>query len=154
MISGKKLIIVILSLIIINIIPGKSEARSVYVISDTGTDQYDTPIMQVYNIEDSNLILQKQYECVYPLAISLAIDPEYEFMFITHEKYYGVAGDMIEIVNAKTMQYVDTVTAPGADNLAGIAMDTDSEVSFDKISFSGIIRYNKVGAFRKISNTI
>jgi len=105
MLRGKKLIVVILSLTIITSLSGVTEARSVYVIADTGTKLTDIPLIQAYDIVDNTLILQTQYECVHPLAISLA-------------------------------------------------MDTDSEVSFDKISFSGIIRYNKVGAFRKISNTI
>jgi len=102
--AKETLIILILTLLIISF-TNITKAKSLYVIADTGTCQTDTPIIQAYDIQDSNLILQTQYECVHPLAI-------------------------------------------------GIAMDTDSEISFDKISFSGIIRYNKVGAFRKISNSI
>jgi len=142
MLPGKKLIITSLPFILITAFQSITLAKSVYVISDTGTETTDVPLIQAYDIVGSTLILQKSYNSAYPHAIGLAIDPNSEFMFITHEDY-GQGGDLIEIVNAKTMQYVDTVTAPGATDLAGIVMDTDSKILFDLTKFPGIIKHNK-----------
>ena len=122
---GKKLISLLLSLLFVFSIISIAQAKSVYVIADTGTQIYDIPIIQAYSIQDSNLVYQADYNCVHPLAIGLAIDTDSEFLFVTHEEYEPeqIPGNLIEIVNAKTMQYMDTVTAPGASNLAGIVVD-------------------------------
>jgi len=138
MFPGKKLIVIILPLIVLSTICYTVKARSVYVIADTGTETTDIPLIQAYGAVSSTLVLQKSYDSIYPHAIGIAINPNSEFMFITHEDY-GQGGDIIEIVNTKTMQYVDAVTASGATNLSGIAMDTDSKISFDLTRFSGII---------------
>jgi len=123
MLSGKKLIAIILPLIVISTICHTVKAKSAYVIADTGTETTDIPLIQAYDIIGSTLVLQKSYDSIYPHAIGIAINTNSEFMFITHEDY-GQGGDLIEVVNTKTMQYVDTVTAPGATDLAGVAMDT------------------------------
>lgn len=128
MLLRKKL--TILTSLLIIVIPNicrTAAARSVYVIADTGNDQYVTPIIQAYEIQDVNLMLQTQYETEHPLAISLAIDPDNEFLFVTHEEYGTNPGNIIEIVNAKTMEYVDTVTASGASDLAGIVFDQNKQ---------------------------
>jgi predicted outer membrane repeat protein len=108
----------ILSLIILA--ASVTHARSVYVINDTEFSQ-----LQAYKIEDTNLILQADYicrsdPCGSAGAVGLAIDEsEYgEFLFITFEHE-----DKIELVNAKTMQYIETVTVPQASNLVGIVVD-------------------------------
>lgn len=64
-------------------------------------------------------------------SVGIAIDEsDYgAFLFITFEDT-----DDIEIVNAKSMQYVDIVTAPGATNLAGIAMDEGNRYSKSSIN--------------------
>lgn len=99
--------------------------KSVYVISDTGNTVTDIPIIQAYEIQGTSLSLKTEYGCMHPLAIGVTIDESEsgQFLFVTHEGYEQNPGDEIEIVNAKTMQYVDMVIAPGATNLAGIAMD-------------------------------
>ncbi|MHC4283095.1 MAG: right-handed parallel beta-helix repeat-containing protein [Planctomycetota bacterium] len=96
-------------------------AHSVYVTSDTQTSH-----LQSYKIDGTNLIYQVSYMCQLDPpndagAVAIAIDDsEYgDFLFVTFENE-----DEIELVNAKTMQYADKVTAPGADDLAGIAMDS------------------------------
>ena len=122
--SLKKPILEIVSIIIlVTTFTGIADAKSVYVISDTGTWETDTPIIQAYRIQDNNLVYQTDYNCVHPLAIGLAIDTDSEFLFITHEEYYPYPGNVIELINAKTMEYVDTVEATGASNLAGIVVD-------------------------------
>src|SRR4030042_6440740 len=121
---SNKLIQVIISIIImVTTFTSTTNAKSVYVISDTGTYETDTPKILTYHIQDVNLVYQAEYNCVHPLAIGLAIDTDSEFLFVTHEEYYSYPGNVIEIVNAKTMEYVDTVEATGASNLAGIVVD-------------------------------
>ena len=95
-------------------------ARSVYVINDTHSS-----ILQAYKIDGNSLTYQIGYTCLSdPLgsigAVGIAIDEsDYgNFLFVTIEDQ-----DEIELVNAKFMEFVDVVTAPGATNLAGIAMD-------------------------------
>jgi len=112
----------------ITIISGIANARSVYVISDTGTYEYSVPVIQAYEIQGNGLIYQKDYNSVYPCAISIAIDIESAFLFITHEYASGQnPGNRIEIISAKTMSYVDTVLAPGASDLAGIVFDSTKQ---------------------------
>jgi parallel beta-helix repeat protein len=116
---GKKPAVLIVSLIVlIATLSPTAEAKSVYVVADTGTLMEDIPVIQAYDIEDANLVLQAEYQTVHPLAIGLAIDPQSGFMFVTHEET-----NKIEIVNAKALRYVDTVTAAEAANLAGIVYD-------------------------------
>jgi uncharacterized protein YjiK len=104
-------------------------AKSVYVINDTDDSQ-----LQAYKIEGANLVYQTYYnlKSSYWGSVGLAIDEsEYgEYLFVTFENE-----NMIELVNAKTTQYIDTVTAPGATNLAGIAMD------MSKSKFYAVDRY-------------
>jgi len=137
MIRGKKLIIAISDLfILVGLAVPIVAAKSLYVISDTQISE-----IFAYKIDGSNLTYQTKYFCqLDPIyddgAVGLAIDKsDYgQFIFATFEY-----SDVIELVNAKTMQYVNSVTAPGATNLSGIAMDTDSKISFDLTRFSGII---------------
>ena len=121
---SKKWIPVIVSIIIlVTTFTGTANAKSVYVIADTGTWETDIPIIQAYRIQDGNLVHQADYNCVHPLAIGLAIDTDSEFLFVTHEKWIPYPGNVVELINAKTMEYVDTVEATGASNLAGIVVD-------------------------------
>jgi hypothetical protein len=68
-------------------------------------------------------VYQADYSSVHPLAVGLAIDTDSEFLFVTHEEWAPYPGNVVEIVNAKTMKYVDTVEATGASDLAGIVVD-------------------------------
>jgi len=103
-----------------------TQARSVYVINDT-----DTSKMYAYKVEDANLVYQTDYHFVSEDwgSVGLAIDEsEYgQFLFATFE-----TSDKIEVVNAKTMEYVDTVKAIGASNIAGIVVDQDKVYVIDR----------------------
>ena len=148
MLPGKKLSTVILFLFILTDLSGTAyAAKSVYVIRNTETSQ-----IYAYKVNGTNLIYQTDYNCVLDPpddagAVAIAIDESDfgDFLFVTFE-----SSDEVEIVNAKTMQYVDTVIAPGANNLAGVVFDQGrqkvnkiSEILFDLARFSGIIKYNK-----------
>ena len=105
----------ILSIILLLTLPQITHAKSVYVISDTETSH-----IQAYKIDDTNLVYQTDYVCQSAPsggtgAVGLAIDPAAEVLFVTFE-----GENIIELVNAKKMEYVDIVTAIGAANLAGI----------------------------------
>jgi DNA-binding beta-propeller fold protein YncE len=97
-----------------------AQAKSLYDISDTYTSQ-----LRAYKITGTSLVYQTNYVCRSApgggvSAVGIAIDEsDYgDFLFVTFEW----TGD-IEIVNAKSMQYVDTKTATGASDLAGIVVD-------------------------------
>jgi len=103
-------------------IPGQAPTKkSVYIISDTRTNP---STMQAYEINGSDIIYQIDHilntetEDIYG-AISLALDPDTEILFVTFE-----GKNAVELVDAKEMKYVDTVTAPGAVDLAGIVYDS------------------------------
>jgi hypothetical protein len=106
---GKKLSTVTFFLFILTALSGTAyAAKSVYVISDTQTSQ-----IYAYKVNGTSLIYQTDYNCVLDPpdavgAVALAVDEsEYgQFLFVTFE-----SSDEVELVNAKTMQYVDTVTA-------------------------------------------
>ena len=98
MLFGKKLIIISLSLIPITVLQDTILARSVYVVSDTETRPDSTSIIQSYDIQDTSLVYQAQYES---------------------DRWGAV----------------------------GLAIDSDLKFSFDKISFSGIIKHNKGRSF-------
>ncbi|MHC4633445.1 MAG: hypothetical protein ACYS9C_19540 [Planctomycetota bacterium] len=92
-------------------------ARSVYVISDTEASK-----MQAYKVEDANLVYQIDYHFVSetwgPVGIAIDESEHGEYLFVTFE-----GDNIIELVNAKTMEYVDVATTPGATNLSGIEMN-------------------------------
>lgn len=94
----KKHALTILSVIILA--ASMTHAKSVYVINDTGSSE-----MQAYKVEDTNLVYQIDYHFASEDsgAVGLAIDEsEYgQFLFATFE-----TSEKIEVVNAKTMEYV------------------------------------------------
>jgi hypothetical protein len=117
---SKKHTLTIFSLIILA--ASLTQAKSVYVISDTKSSE-----LQAYEIQDANLIWQVNYVCEFDPpgvtgSVGLAIDEsEYgEFLFVTFE-----GSDKIELVNAKTMIFEQNpVVVPNASNLAGIALNS------------------------------
>ncbi|MHA2404323.1 MAG: hypothetical protein ACXADH_15095, partial [Candidatus Kariarchaeaceae archaeon] len=119
--TSKKHALTILFLISIIFIASQiTFGRSVYVISDAETSE-----IQAYNVDGNSLTYQSDYTCLSDPSgevgsVGLAIDEsEYgDFLFVTFEWQ-----DEIELVNAKTMEYIGVVTAPEAIDLAGIAMD-------------------------------
>jgi len=118
---GKKLISLLLSLLFIFTIISITQAKSVYVISDTQVPD-ETSEIQTYKIDGNDLSYQETYISDIWGAVGLTIDIDKEFLFVTFEYE-----DKIELVNAKTMQHVDTVIAPGAPDLAGIVFDNERQ---------------------------
>jgi 6-phosphogluconolactonase (cycloisomerase 2 family) len=98
------------------------QAKSVYVISNTEDSN-----VAAYKIQGTTLTHQVDYICQSDVsvdtgAVGVAVDEsEYgQFLFVTFED-----GNLIELVNAKAMQYVDAVVAPQANNLAGIVVNKE-----------------------------
>lgn len=124
MLVKKLLLIVISSLVILSTnLSGTARGRSVYVISNTEVPD-ETSRIQAYKIDGNNLSYQETYTSDIWGAVGLAIDAsEYgNFLFVTFE-----GEDEMELVNAKSMEYVDVVTATGASNLAGIVVDQSKQ---------------------------
>ncbi|MHC4624366.1 MAG: YncE family protein [Planctomycetota bacterium] len=112
-----KLKSVLLFLFVIGALSASAEGRSVYAITDrqsTLTAYHINGVEIDYQTTDSGLP-DNGFG-----AVGLALDPSVNrpFLFVTFE-----GKKIIELVNASTMQYADTVTATGASNLAGIAYD-------------------------------
>ncbi|MBA7686332.1 hypothetical protein ES703_94776 [subsurface metagenome] len=122
MLLRKPLVNVTLSLIIIAISFAQTvQAKSLYVIKDTA----EASEMRAYKVEDANLVYQTDYHFVSetwgPVGIAIDESDYGHFLFVTFEE----TGE-IELVNAKTMKYIDTVEAPdpyGNLNLSGIVVD-------------------------------
>ena len=83
MLTGKKLHVVALYLLILFGMIGTARAgKSVYVISNTNDG-----MIRAYEVQDSNLVYQAQYNSDIIYSIGLAIDPNAEFLFVTHEAW-------------------------------------------------------------------
>jgi len=110
--SGKKSIITLVWLIIF--VSTAMAGKSVYVISSTNANK-----VQAYKVDANSLTYQTDYDTSYSGPVGIAIDESEhgQFLFVTFE-----GTSEIELVNAKTMEYVDTVTAQ-TNNLAGIIVD-------------------------------
>ncbi|HUT29270.1 MAG TPA: hypothetical protein VMX13_05715 [Sedimentisphaerales bacterium] len=94
MLLGKRITILtsLVTILIANIY-GTVAARSVYVISNTGPYEDDTPVIQAYEISGASLVLRTEYEAHHPFAIALAIDADNEFLFVTHEERKTIPED-------------------------------------------------------------
>ena len=99
--------------------PVYASPKSLYVIADI--DVYPTPIWS-YDIQpaDTYLVFQASYNISGEGmgAVGLGIDDATPALFVTYEGF-----NVIELINATTMQSMGNTTAPGASNLAGIAYD-------------------------------
>ena len=115
--SSKKLIVGITSVIIVCVmlISTANAGKSVYVISSTNANK-----VQAYKVDANSLTYQTEYDTTYSYPVGIAIDEsEYgQYLFLTFENQ-----DEIEVVDAKSMQYVDTIIAPQASDLAGLVFD-------------------------------
>ena len=98
---------------------GIASAKSLYVISDINANP--TP-MQAYEIKDPPTYLQFQATANVPSlaggAVGIALDEDNEKLFVTYE-----ISNTIQLVDARTFAVLSQTTAPGASNLAGIAVD-------------------------------
>ncbi len=96
---------------------GLALAKSLYVIADQ--NPIPTPI-RAYNINATGtLTFQAEYGVsgVWG-AVGLGLDSATNILFVTYESY-----NIINLVDAKTMQGIGSTVAPGATNLAGIVVD-------------------------------
>jgi uncharacterized repeat protein (TIGR01451 family) len=107
--------------------PGRSEAKSLYVITAITSADRPTPI-HAYNIAwDGTLTFQAEYG-IHNYGngvVGIAIDSYSEQLFITFEE-----SNTVLLLNAATMSNVDTVTAPDAKDLAGIVYDHGKELLY------------------------
>lgn len=106
--------------ILMAIVTGTAEAKSLYVIADLKADPQP---LQAYDIgADGTLAFQAEYEIPHRRlgAVGLAIDSDNGKLFVTYE-----ASENIELVDAKTMEVTGSVPAPDASDLAGIVYDHD-----------------------------
>jgi hypothetical protein len=101
-------------------------AKSVYVIHHDPTSA-----MSVFEINGSSLIFQKQITLTdYGFgAIDVTVDNESEVLFVSYESDGTSGGDMITLVDARTMTKLDEIPLSGVNgtyapgNVAGLAYD-------------------------------
>ena len=93
----------------------KARAKSVYAIINHQSD-----IIGAYKIDANQIDYQAEIQAPQHdiRAIDLAIDSGSSCIFITYE-----GSNIIEIMNAKTLEHEGSVIATGASNLAGIVFD-------------------------------
>lgn len=112
--QNKSLKSLILSLLV-TFFAQTAHAKSVYVITNHGSS-----IIKAYDIQDDQIQYQVTAENLanHGGAVGLALDPDSEMLFVTYE-----GSNIIEIMNAKTMEYLDTITALNATNRTGIDLN-------------------------------
>ena len=111
--------VIILAAALLCAMHGLALAKSVYVIA--GINSYPNTPIRAYNINpDGTLTYQAEYgvPAYAGGAVGLAIDTASETLFVTYE-----VSNVIQLVDARTMTGIGSVTAPGAYDLAGIVMD-------------------------------
>lgn len=97
--NSHALTILSLTIFLLNF-PQTACAKSVYVISDTADSN-----LSAYKIQGTALAYQTNYLCQIDfLAVGLALDSASGVLFVTFENQ-----NAIELVNARTMEYVDIV---------------------------------------------
>ena len=92
-----------------------ARAKSVYAIIYHPGD-----IIGAYKIDANQIEYQAEIQAPQHdiRAIDLAIDSDSSCIFVTYE-----SSNIIEIINAKTLEHEGSVTATGASGLAGIAVN-------------------------------
>jgi len=106
-------------LALIFVFSGTASAKSLYVIADHHTGQFDA-----YNINPNGTITyQATYNVNFNDPAGIAIHNEDNVIFITSEFNAGV-----EIVDASTYTYIGTASGPS--NLAGIDVDEKNDVVY------------------------
>ncbi len=99
-------------------IGGVAQAKSLYVLSDTNSS--DAPI-QAYDIQGNQIVYQQTVVTGFGWgSVGLTIDTDSKTLFMTQE---GLG--TIKKIDAVTFADLGEVTAPGADDLAGIVVDQD-----------------------------
>ena len=93
-----------------------ARAKSVYAII-----YHQNDIIGAYKIDANQIDYQTEIQAPQHgfRAIDLAIDSDSYCIFVTYE-----SSNIIEIINAKTLEHEGSVTATGASDLAGIAVNS------------------------------
>jgi uncharacterized repeat protein (TIGR01451 family) len=118
--------VIILAAALLCAMHGLALAKSVYVIA--GINSYPNTPIRAYNINpDGTLTYQAEYgvPAYAGGAVGLAIDTASETLFVTYE-----VSNVIQLVDARTMTGIGSVTAPGAYDLAGIVMDEGKKLLY------------------------
>ena len=99
---------------------GTASAKSLYVNKDINAN---SPI-SAYDIQPAPtyLVWQQTSAPTRYGGAGLAIDTDSETLFVTFE-----TSGTLDMVDAKTLNIIGNVTAPGATNLAGIVVDQDKQ---------------------------
>ena len=111
--------------ILILAVTGTTTAKSLYVIADINANPQ--PI-QAYDIGvDGDLTFQTESQITRWIygAVGLAIDTDNERLFVTYQ-----GSNKIGLVDARTMTAIDSKTASGATDLAGIVYDHDKNLLY------------------------
>lgn len=110
---------VVVSMACVVMFSGIVAAKSLYVITNINANP--TP-METYDIQAAPTHLVFQATANVPAlaggAVGLALDEDSEKLFVTYE-----ISNTIQLVDARTFAVLSQTTAPGAANLAGIAVD-------------------------------
>lgn len=99
---------------------GTASAASLYVIKTIGNSQisaYDIQAAPTYLTHQLDTPATNHYG-----GVGLGIDKNSETLFVTYEGY-----TTIDTFDAKTLTYENTVTVPGASNLAGLVVDEGNQ---------------------------
>ena len=102
------------------IMVGTASATSLYVIKTISNSQ-----MSAYDIQAAPNYLTHQLDTPttgHYETVGLGIDKNSETLFVTYEGY-----TTIDTFDAKTLTYENTVTVPGASNLAGLVVDEGNQ---------------------------
>jgi hypothetical protein len=115
--TKSKIMIVLILIILIFSINNSVEAKSVFAIT-----KHTDNIIGAYEIIGNQIEYQTQHAAPDPPGSARAVDVEVEsesgYIFVTYE-----FSEVIALVNAKTMTNEGTIDAPGASNLAGLAIE-------------------------------
>jgi uncharacterized repeat protein (TIGR01451 family) len=102
-------------------------AKSLYAIAESMDMDQKVPVLACDIAPDGTLTRQARRNI--PVhgagAEGLALDPGSQRLFVTY-----LSSNVIEVVNAVTLQSVGRVTAQGAGDLAGIVYDCDKELLY------------------------
>jgi uncharacterized repeat protein (TIGR01451 family) len=102
-------------------------AKSLYAVAESMDLDQKVPVLACDIAADGTLTRQARQNI--PVhgagADGLALDPGSQRLFVT---YYS--SNVIEVLNAATLQSVGTVKAPGTNDLAGIVYDYDKELLY------------------------
>ncbi len=102
------------------IISEKTFSKTVYAIINHAQDT-----IGVYDIIDNGIVYLTEHQA--PThgyrAVDITVDPNSQHLFITYEQHDPGEWAEIELVDGRTMLNKGSVSAPGAENLAGIVID-------------------------------